>query len=313
MIFTRDDNAAMFDIMLKASFFFLMIVLAYALKKAGVLKSSDAEALGRIVMNITLPAAIVTSFRTYVFDSSTLMIPLFSLLLTMMMWVLGFLISRKREREDKVYYMLSLPAYNIGNFTLPFVSGFLGPTGVVATCLFDMGNSFMCVGGNSVFTQMVLDGKRGAKATCLSFLKVFTKPSFVAYLVMLFFSFAGFTIPSFLYDFASSLAPANGILSMFLIGLMFEFVFSRKDMKRVALVTVLRLALAIAAAWLFFSFTHFSYEIRKAVAITAFAPISSAASVFCQEMDGNQELQGFASTVSIGLSLILIPTLIAVL
>ena len=43
--------------------------------------------------------------------------------------------------------MLNLPGYNIGIFALPFVSSFLGPQGVVAACLMDVGNSCVCLGG----------------------------------------------------------------------------------------------------------------------------------------------------------------------
>ena len=102
----------MLDVILRASFFFGMIVLAYILKKVGVVRKSDAEALGRIIMNITLPAAILTSFRTYVFDISIMLITLIGFLSTIFMSALGYLISMKKSREERIFYMLNLPAYN---------------------------------------------------------------------------------------------------------------------------------------------------------------------------------------------------------
>ena len=299
----------MLDVILRASFFFGMIVLAYILKKVGVVRKSDAEALGRIIMNITLPAAILTSFRTYVFDISIMLITLIGFLSTIFMSALGYLISMKKSREERIFYMLNLPAYNIGNFTLPFVSGFLGAVGTVATCLFDMGNALMCVGGNLVVTELAVDGRKKGRSIPLSLLSVFTKPSVAVYTLMTILAVIGVKLPDIVFDFAASIS----IIAMFMIGIMFEFTFSKENLKEVVIVNVLRLALAALIAYFFYFLTDFSYEVRKAAAITAFAPISSAAGAFCQDLKGNQELEGFASTLSIMLSLIIIPILLMVL
>lgn len=303
----------MVEVILRASFFFLMIALAYALKKVGVLKRSDAETLGRIIMNITLPAAILVSFRTYEFNVSMLLLTFVGLISPIIMISIGYLISRGKNREQRIFYMLNLPAYNIGNFTLPFVSGFLGAIGTVSTCLFDMGNAFMCVGGNLVFTELAVDGRKEGRSIPRSLLTVFTKPSFTIYVTMMVLSIIGIKLPDFVFDFAASISPANGIIAMFMIGIMFEFTFSKENLKEVLIVNGLRLAIACAIAYFFYCMTDFSYDIRKAAAITAFAPISSAAGAFCQELNGNQELEGFVSTTSIILSLIIIPVLLMVL
>ena len=229
------------------------------------------------------------------------------------MSALGYLISMKKSREERIFYMLNLPAYNIGNFTLPFVSGFLGAVGTVATCLFDMGNALMCVGGNLVVTELAVDGRKKGRSIPLSLLSVFTKPSVAVYTLMTILAVIGVKLPDIVFDFAASISPANGIIAMFMIGIMFEFTFSKENLKEVVIVNVLRLALAALIAYFFYFLTDFSYEVRKAAAITAFAPISSAAGAFCQDLKGNQELEGFASTLSIMLSLIIIPILLMVL
>ena len=138
----------MAGILLRACFFLLMVILGYGMKKAGVLTKDDGVAVARVVLNITLPCAILVSFRTFVFEWGYMVIPLISFAANWAMLGIGYMISRRSGRDGRIFYMLELPAYNIGNFTLPFVSGILGATGVVATCLFDMGNSPMCLGLN---------------------------------------------------------------------------------------------------------------------------------------------------------------------
>ena len=116
----------MADILIRASYFILMIAAAYGLKKAGILSKEDGVALARVILNLTLPCAIIVSFRTFVFEWSYMMIPAISLGANILMLAAGYMISRNMDRNSKVFYMLELPAYNIGNFTLPFVSGLLG-------------------------------------------------------------------------------------------------------------------------------------------------------------------------------------------
>ena len=302
----------MSDILIRASFFLLMVVIGYVLKKAKVLSKDDGVSVARVVLNITLPCSILVSFRTFVFEWQYMTIPLISFASNWLMLLAGYMISRRRSENERIFYMLELPAYNIGNFTLPFVSGILGSTGVVATCLFDMGNAPMCLGLNFMVTAWVL-GRNPGKSVIGSVLSVFRKPSFTVYVVMTILSMLKIEIPEVVYDFASMISPANGPLAMIMIGLMLEFSSEKSKLKEVISVNAIRLLLAAAIAVLFFCFTPFPYEVRKAVAITAFAPISSASPAFVADLKGDVELVGFASTVSIVISLLLMPLLFALI
>lgn len=302
----------MTQILVRAGFFLLMVVVGYIAKKLGVLGKDDGVSLARIVLNITLPCAILVSFRTFVFDWTYMVIPLISFAANWLMLLVGFGITRHSPRDERIYYMLELPAYNIGNFTLPFVSGILGATGVVATCLFDMGNSPMCLGLNFIVTAFAIRENPGRNALT-SVLSIFRKPSFTVYFTMLVLSILGLSLPDAVFEFAGMISPANGPMAMVMIGLMLEFSMDRTKLKEVFTVNAIRLALAALIAFLFFTFAPFPYEARKAVAITAFAPISSASPAFVADLKGDVELVGFASTVSIVLALVLMPVLFALL
>ena len=303
----------MLDIIIRASYFILMIAVSYLLKRAGILSKEDGVAIARVVLNLTLPCAVLVSFRSFVFDWSYMLIPLISFMSNILMLSVGFMISRGKSREERIFYMLELSAYNIGNFTLAFVTGLLSTAGVVASCLFDMGNSPMSVAINAVITQIAVGDMMSHRRAFRSLLSVFTRPAFDAYIIMLIFSALPVSLPDRVFEFAGLISPANGPLAMIMIGLMLEFRLDKSKLKEVVVVNVLRLLLAVAIAFLFFKFAPFPYEVRKAVAITAFAPISSASPAFVAEMKGNVALVGFASTVSIALALILMPFLFALL
>ena len=303
----------MLDIIIKASYFILMIAVSYLLKRAGILSKEDGVAIARVVLNLTLPCAVLVSFRSFVFDWSYMLIPLISFMSNILMLSVGFMISRGKSREERIFYMLELSAYNIGNFTLAFVTGLLSTAGVVASCLFDMGNSPMSVAIYAVITQIAVGDMMSHRRAFRSLLSVFTRPAFDAYIIMLIFSALPVSLPDRVFEFAGLISPANGPLAMIMIGLMLEFRLDKSKLKEVVVVNVLRLLLAVAIAFLFFKFAPFPYEVRKAVAITAFAPISSASPAFVAEMKGDVALVGFASTVSIALALILMPFLFALL
>ena len=69
----------MLDIIVRAGCFVAIIILGYVLKKIGVFKEQDFSVLSKVVMKITLPAAIVSSFAGKEFDPAMLTIVLLGL------------------------------------------------------------------------------------------------------------------------------------------------------------------------------------------------------------------------------------------
>ena len=59
-------------ILVKAAGLALMIFAGYGLKRLGVFRTEDAKVISRIVVHLTLPAALITGFRTFHFDASYL-------------------------------------------------------------------------------------------------------------------------------------------------------------------------------------------------------------------------------------------------
>ena len=148
----------MLDVLMRAGSFIAVILLGYFLKKIGFFKQEDFTILSRITIRITLPATIISSFAGKQIDMALLSLALLSIGCGLLYVAIGFLINRKHGREQQAFEMLNLPGYNIGTFVIPFAQSFLGPMGVVATSLFDTGNSVICLGGAYSMAVMVKDG-----------------------------------------------------------------------------------------------------------------------------------------------------------
>lgn len=298
-------------IIVRALCFLAMVLLSYGMKRAGLLSKEDGYALSRVIMNITLPCAIISSFSSIELSGSMLVFILFGLLANAILLAAAYFISRRKSREDIIYYILSTPAYNIGNFTLPFTSAMMGPIGAVTTCLFDTGNAVQCVGIDYAVAKNMVDGE---KKNFFQMLKpLFRVPTFLVYLIFITLSLIKFPVPSVIFDFTSLISAANGPISMLMIGLLLEISFSKSDIKKVGVVLALRYAVAIAFSLFFWFVLDMPYEVKKAACIVVWAPVSTAAPAFTLQLNGNTSLAGMVNSISLILSLVIIPTLVIVL
>ena len=172
----------MLEVLTRAGSFIAIIVLGFVLKKIGVFKEEDFSVLSRVVIRITLPAAIITSFAGKEIDPGMLAIVLLGMGGGIIYIFAAMVANLRSSKEQKAFEVLNLPGYNIGNFTMPFVQSFLGPMGVITTSLFDTGNAFVCLGGSYGVASMVKDG------TGFSFSRIFKALSksvpFLTYILM---------------------------------------------------------------------------------------------------------------------------------
>ena len=150
----------MLDILTRAGCFVTIILLGQILRRTGVFGPETFGILSKVVMKITLPAALIASSAGKPIDASMLTIALLGLGGGILYILVAFLMNLRSSRDQRAFEILNLAGYNIGNFTMPFVQSFLGPTGVIVTSLFDTGNAFVCLGGSFGVASMVKDGTR---------------------------------------------------------------------------------------------------------------------------------------------------------
>ena len=151
----------MADILIRAACFVAVILLGAVLRRAGFFKKEDFLLLSKIVIRITLPAAIVTNFAGRELDYSLLVLILIGFLCGVVQMLTAYLLNRRRGRAAQSFAVLNTAGINIGNFVLPFAQGFLGPAGVMVVSLFDVGNSVTCLGGAYSVAGMILEDRKG--------------------------------------------------------------------------------------------------------------------------------------------------------
>lgn len=298
----------MYNILLKASAFVFVIFLGYFLKKRGFFSQEDSKFVNKTVINLILPSAIISSFGSFQKDNSLFILVLLGLICNLILIYLGYLFSRKKDNKIRALYMLNFSGYNIGAFTLPFVQNFLGSFGVIALCMFDIGNSISCTGGSYALTTMAISNEK--KSLKSLFEKLYKSVPFMTYMLMLILAILEIKIPAPIISITSLIGAANGFMAMLMIGLMFEISFKWDYISKAFLILIVRYTLAGVAAFIFYNFLPFSTVVRQVLVIAVFAPISALSSYFTEKCEGNSGLSSFVSSLSIICSIVIITFLI---
>ena len=299
------------QILIKAACYISIIILGYALRKKGFFGPEAFGVLSKIVIRITLPCAIIASSAGRAIDISMLTITALGFGAGVLYMILGFLVHRKRSREEQAFAVLNTPGYNIGTFAMPFTQSFFGPLGVITTSLFDMGNAFICLGGAYGVAASMKEGKgfdckRIAKA-------LGTSVPFLAHVTMVTLNLLALTPPAPILSFARIIADGNAFLAMLMIGVGFKLSGDRSQFGAIARILGVRYGIAALIAASFYFLLPFDLEIRQALVILAFSPIGTAVPAFTAELKSDVGLSSAINSIAIIISIVIIVTLLLVM
>ena len=301
----------MLDILARAGCYIAIIVLGNLLRRKGFFGEETFGVLSKIVIKITLPAALISSAAGRPIDVSMLTLSALGLGTGVMYVLAAMILHRSKDRESRAFAVVNTPGYNIGTFALPFTSSFLGPVGVLATSLFDVGNSFVVLGGSFGVARAV---KEGGKVDVKRVLQApLSSIPFLTHVMMVFLNLNGWNLPKPVVELAGIIGNANAFLAMLMIGVGFRLSGERSQFGAIARILSVRYGLAALVAAGFWFLLPFETVIRKTLVILAFAPIGSAVPVFTAELKSDVGLSSAINSISIVISIIAIVTLLMVL
>ena len=302
----------MLDILLRAGSFVTIILLGFLLRKIGFFQREDFSLLSKITIRVTLPCAIITSFSGKVIDPALLSLSVLALCCGLLYVFMGYLVNRNRDREQQSFAMLNLPGYNVGNFVIPFAQSFLGASGVIAVSIFDTGNAAICLGGAYSLAAMVKDGNRFSLGRILRAL--LRSVPFVTYMLMLLMNLVHLSVPTFVLSVAEIGANANAFMAMLMIGVGFQLELGDKSkLGTIVKLLMIRYGLAAVFSLVFYFLLPFALEVRQALVILAFSPISSAIPGFTQELKGDVGLSSALNSLTMVISIVIIVILLLVM
>ena len=313
------EGEKMFEILIKAASFLLIIVLGYTLKKIGFFKKEDYRLVTKIVLNVTLPAAIIVNFSATQMPLSLLFVVVLGFGANIVMILSARIGSRKASLTMQKFRMINYSAYSIGCFSLPFIQNFLGPTGVVTTSLFDAGNTLMCCGGTySLCTELDRGASGNNKKTGI-FVQIknvlataMKSVPLVTSIIMLMLSVLHIKTPAPVLTLAGMIANANAFLATFMIGMMFELHLVAEERKEMVRLLAFRYGFSALIAAAFYFLLPFSEEIRQTLTLLAFSPMSASSLIFTDRLNCDTELSSACNSLSIVISLAVMTVLVMI-
>lgn len=294
-------------VVLQAFILFWMIVLGFITKRVGLLNKSDGNILGRIVMNITLPAVIIINLARLTLQKDLIFLVFLGLFWTVGQLLLTYFVVKQKEKLLKLFYLYGTSGFNIGNFTIPFIQSTI-PIGLPLVLMFDIGNSIMLSGGTKIVVdQMVSEHKQLKIKQILK--QLFTSVPFVCYVIMLTLKLTSIELPAGILGFVNPIAEANIFLSMFMIGLFMELRLSKTMMAEVLRVLFIRFGVGLLIAGVLY-FLPMQNLTKMILSLLAFSPIPLFSIMLAVQDGVKEEWLGVSASISFLISL---PLMTAVL
>lgn len=274
---------------------FLIILIGYGLKRINLLSKADGGTLSTIILNVTLPAAIIVNLADLQIQTNLLILLLAGFLLNCLMILIGAVASKRKKTVEREFFMYSVSGYNVGNFTLPFLQSFF-PVAVPLLAMFDMGNSIMLAGGSTVAIDKIVGEK--APVTILGIVKKLLKSiPFSAYLLMLILRSGEVVLPTSLIDILKVMAEANTFLSMFMVGLYLELNLPRKSYSLVTKTLGVRYGCGLILFALFY-FLPIPHTMKIVLCLLSVSPIPTFSVINSVKAGMSEEIVGFTSSIS---------------
>lgn len=298
-------------IFVKALGFILVIIIAFVLKQLKILDKRDGQTIATIIMNVTLPCALLCNASGIIVDFSMLLILFIGIVSNIIMLVIAYLLSRKEGPLNQGYYMINCSGYNIGNFAMPFVQTFFPGMGVAYLCMFDVGNSIMCLGGTYALAGSVASS--GDKLTIKAVLKkLFSSIPFDVYVLIFVLALFKIQLPGQILSIASFIGAGNGFLAMFMIGLLLEVKINPTEMKMVVKTLFIRLFFGAILMAIVYFMIPLPILSRKIIVLAMAAPITTVSAVFSRNIGYRKDAPAIASSLSIIISIIVLTVLIMI-
>lgn len=296
------------ETILKATVLVSIIILANVMTSRGFFsRERDFDTISKTIFYLTLPSAIITNLNGLQFPPTFLFISIIGLLCNIIYIIFSFIVGS--NNTEKSFLMINMNGYNIGNFTMPFISFFFSEIAILAVSLFDAGSAFMVLGGNYGIAKSVRSGE--SKLDLMYILKtMLSSPSVLVYIMMITLSLFSLQLPSVIIDITQIIAGANTFLSMFMIGLAMDLRLHKGHYRVIAKTLLSRYSVAAPISIVLYFLLPFSLEIRQTLAILVFSPVSGVGTMYTRMLGDNFELSAVINSLSIVVSIIIMSTLL---
>lgn len=298
---------------------FSLIIIGYIIKKLKLVNESMKDDISSLVINITLPAFILSSMtsnfsREILSNSIKLVAISFSMYIFAIIigWIFAKIIKLKKDEENIYRYIIAFS--NCGFMGYPIVNAVLGKQGVFYAAIFNLGfTTFVWTYGVYLIriNQETNQQKMSIKEKFLSAIN----PALVAVILGFSFFLVGIKLPYVISETLSMIGGVTTPLSMMLIG----FILSEIHLKdiingwRIYLLSLMRLIIMPSLVYLILSYFNFDGYLLQIPVLIAAMPAAANTAIISSRYNGNYQLASKGIFITTLLSIITIPIIIKII
>ncbi|MGO4957274.1 AEC family transporter [Luteococcus sp. Sow4_B9] len=302
------------EILVKALSLVAIILVGQVIKRLGWVQASDFPIFSNIVLKVTLPCVLVTSFNDQDLPTGLLLgLASAGLITNLVLQLGGWLAERRSGKREQAFGVINVASFNMGAFATPYLAGFMGPAAVVQASLFDIGNAFGAAGIGYAWSTSLADESRRVTVGRF-FRRMFSSVVFDVYLVLVLMQLLDLRFPAPVITFTSTVGAANTFLAMLMIGIGLEIRIERTRLRRALRLLGVRYVLAtLMACAVWFLPLPLAQEIRLLLTMVMFAPIAAMAPGFTQEIGEDVSVSTFMTSASILVGIVVMPLILLAL
>lgn len=297
------------ELVVQAGTLVAIIALGQVIRRVGWVTARDFRVLSVIVVRITLPCVLITSFNEFTLGVDLLRVSVFGFCAVLLGQLFTLVVERRHGRAAQAFGVLNVGNFNIGLFTLPYLATFLGPEAVVVAAMFDLGNA---IAASGLGYGLGLSLARGIRPRLGVFLRtVLSSPVFLTYLVMVTLGLARLRLPDPVIGFTSTVGAANTFLAMLMIGVGLDFSLEPGAYRTAARYLLTRWASVIVAILALWLLTPFSPAEKSVLTVVLCAPMAAMVTGFTEEAGLDVRMSTFMTLITMAVAILALPVALA--
>ncbi|MDR2930397.1 MAG: hypothetical protein LBV06_05785 [Propionibacteriaceae bacterium] len=291
-----------------------IVLVGYAIKRLGWVRREHFSVLAIIVLRVTLPCALITSFNDFVITGTLTWLIVIGAAVNLIQQGATWLLTRHDTARRRSFAILHSGSYNVGAFAMPYAAQFAGPAAIVYTAMFDIGNSIAAGGIGYGWAMMIARGESmSLRRLAVTMLR---SPVFDTYLVLLFLQLAHIRLPEQIIGFTSLIGQANPFCAMLMIGVGLDLALPARAWATAAKFLARRYAFVIVFCllmWYAIPSAVLSDQIKTIVIVVLWAPVAVMIAGFVDEAHGDVRLASLIASISVIIAIIMMPVVYMVL
>jgi len=295
---------------------FSLIVVGYVIKKLKIVNDSMKDDISSLVINITLPAFILSSmtsnFSREILSNSVKLVGIsFSMYILAIIigWIFAKAIQLEKDEENIYRYIIAFS--NCGFMGYPIVNAVLGKQGVFYAAIFNLGfTTFVWTYG--VYLIRINQETDNENMSVKEKLVSVINPALVAVILGFSFFLIGIKLPYVISETLSMIGGVTTPLSMMLIG----FILSEIHLKdivsgwKIYLLSFMRLIVMPSLVYLVLSYFNFEGYLLQIPVLIAAMPAAANTAIISSRYNANYQLASKGIFITTLLSIITIPIII---